>query len=285
MKIAAFAKINLTLDITGVREDGYHLLEMIMQSVSLCDIITLSENEGGISLSVSDVSLPSDESNIAYRAAQLFYQNANLSPRVHIDIEKNIPAAAGLGGGSADAAAVLAGLNIMNDSPLNREKLLEIGLSLGADVPFCIVGGTAKAQGIGEKLTDLPDLPDCALVIIKACDKPSTGQMYRTIDSLPPVHPDNEKVLSALYAGDIDAISHTLGNSFDPAWYDTLAERARKALLDAGAIGACLSGSGPSVFGIFKTADAAQLAIENLQKEYDNIHIALPERTGIRIIG
>lgn len=285
MKLKAYAKINLTLDCTGVRSDGYHLLKMIMQSVGLCDEVTLRQNAGGITLTCNNAALPTNEKNIAYAAAARFYEAAGITPAVDIHIEKRIPAAAGVGGGSADAAAVLYGLNRMHDRPLSEEKLAEVALTLGADVPFCLSGGTALAEGIGEKLVPLPDMPHCGLVLIKPCDKPSTGAMYGALDALAtPFHPNTDGAISALGSGDLAALADTFGNSFDPVWQGEATEMAKADLMNAGAIGASLSGSGPTVFGIFKDIALAKSAADALREKYDLLYVAAPVNCGVEII-
>lgn len=288
LRIEAFAKINLTLDIAARREDGYHELLMIMQSVGLSDTVTLEKGEG-ISADCGDFACR-DEDNIACTAAALFYRAVAKPPEVKITIDKRIPTAAGLGGGSADAAAVLVGLNQMYGEPFTIDMLCEIGLKAGADIPFCITGGTALVGGIGEKLTSLRPMPDCGIVIIKPCEKPSTGEMYRRADCCESlIHPDTGAALEAIEAGDLVRICGLLGNSFDSAWRRDAADRsniideAKAELESSGAIAASLSGSGPSVFGIFENLESAQAAVTRLAGRFPLIFAAGPKSTGCEI--
>lgn len=284
MKFKAYAKINLTLDVTGRREDGYHNLCMIMQSVSLADTVELAKNAGGITLDMGESALPCDERNVAYAAAQLFYKKAEIQPEISIKIEKNIPEAAGLGGGSADAAAVLYGLNEMYGRPFDITALSEIALSLGADVPFCLTGGTALAEGIGEKLTALNPMPDCGILLVKPGEKPSTGEMYRAIDSadLPP-HPDNGGMLAGVESGSLTDVCRCLGNSFDAVWRNDDLHVAKERIRSTGAMGVSLSGSGPTLFGIFPTLKSAQEAHETVKPDYPVSFAVSPVNCGVKI--
>ena len=211
--IEARAKINLTLDVTGKREDGYHLVEMVMQSVDLHDDVRVTVVRGekkprGIVLSCSLPFLPTDERNLAYRAAELFYKETGVPLETcEIFIEKRIPIAAGLAGGSTDAAAVLRALNELHDTGLSRDRLCEMGLKLGADVPYCLIGGTMLAEGIGEKLTQLADMPHCYVVLCKPPFAVSTREVYQEIDSVPLTQrPDTEGMKQALENGDYQGV-------------------------------------------------------------------------------
>lgn len=285
MKLKAYAKINLTLDAVGVRKDGYHLLRMIMQSVSLYDEVVLHANRGGIVLQTNDATLPTDEKNIAYAAAARFFAAAGIAPAVDLYIEKRIPAAAGLGGGSADAAAVLLGLNRLHGFVLDADALAALALTLGADVPFFLRGGTALAEGIGERLTPLAPMPSCALVLIKPCDKPSTGAMYAALDALAqPLHPDTDGAIAALRAGEMQTLCRTLGNAFAPIWAGTATDGAQADLMRQGALGTGLSGSGPTVFGVFADVCAAQRAADALSDSYSQIFVAQPTPCGVEMV-
>lgn len=257
--IAANAKINLTLDITGRRSDGYHEIESVMQSVSLADTVSIAK-AGGVAVSCSDARLSGD-GNLAARAAQLFFDATGVRGGADIYIEKRIPVAAGLGGGSADAAAVIVGLNRLYDTRLPVEALCEIGLRAGADVPFCIVGGTMLVRGIGEVMSPLPPLPDCYLVIAKTGEKSSTASLYAQYDkSGAKVRPDNGAMRAAIESGNIKTVAAGLCNVFEELVPQSRPLKAK--MLECGALGASLSGSGPSVFGIFesekKAADCAK---------------------------
>ena len=183
MKIKANAKINLTLDVLGKRDDGYHLIDSVFQSVSLGDIVTVNKCDV-IRVDCTDSTI-CDESNIAYKAAKMLKDEFNLPGGISIQLKKVIPVAAGMAGGSSDAAAVLVALNKLYETNLSEDELCEIGLSVGADVPFCIIGGTARVGGIGEKMEKLPDMPQCAIIIIKHGQKLSTADMYRQVDAYP----------------------------------------------------------------------------------------------------
>ena len=270
LKIAAHAKINLTLYITGKREDGYHTLNTIMQSLSLADIITLElNNTGVISVECDNHELAGDR-NLAYKAAYSFLSVLNEKKiGVRIFIEKHIPLAAGLGGGSADAAAVLAGLNLLFHEPLTINELLTLALPLGADVPFCLVGGTCLATGIGEKLQSLPDCPDWKVLLIKPCDKASTGEMYQKYDEnngLSAV--ENCVIIDGIGAKDLALVAKNLYNDFQPLYEGQAVSDALLALKNNGALGASLSGSGPTVFGLFDDELCSMSAFEQLKQTY-----------------
>lgn len=276
MRLRANAKINLTLDITGKRSDGYHLLDSVMQSVSLCDKITV-EKAQDISVRCSDGGICGD-ANIAFTAAREFFSAVGISGGADIYIEKHIPQAAGLGGGSADAAAVLTALDRLYGTRLDRGKLCKIALKIGADVPFCLFGGTKRVTGVGENLEDIRTSYGCAFVLLKYRTKLSTGDMYRKTDSAPLLPPCTGKMLRSLEDGDIFKISESLGNAFLSVC-DISAESA--VLERAGALGTGLSGSGPTVFGIFENADFAKAAEKRLKKAGFEAYFALPEANGL----
>ncbi len=248
--LRANAKLNLTLGIRGLRPDGFHELESVMQSVDLCDRVELRlASEPGVRLRCSEKALETPE-NLAARAAALFFTQAGLAAGAEIALAKNIPAAAGLAGGSADAAAVLAGLNLLCGAPFAPEKLAELGALLGADVPFCLRGGTLLARGKGERLEAAPALPPCRVLLCRRGEKSSTGALYKSYDESPaPAQPDTAALLAALRAGALPEIAPLCGNAFAPLVPQSA--RLREELLAAGALGACLSGSGPTVFGLF----------------------------------
>jgi len=275
VELEAFAKINLGLDVLSRREDGYHLLRTVMQTVDLCDRITIRrEAEKGIRLSCDLPSLPADEKNLAYRAAALLQDIYRLPGGVGIGLKKNIPMAAGLAGGSADAAAVLRGMNRLYDLGLTREELEKHASKLGADVPFCISGGTVLAEGIGEKLTVLPDIPDCAVVIVKPDFDVSTAEAFRDLHAelLPEsIHPDMDSVLSAIRAGDVPKAARSMGNILETVTerkYPVIGEIKRE-MKKAGAWGALMSGSGSSVFGLFPDRALALGYCETYQNKTD----------------
>ena len=264
------AKINLSLDITGKRPDNYHTLDSIFQTVSVYDKLEIALTDGeGISLKCDNSAVPCDESNLAYRAAEAFLQSAGMQANVSIRLEKHIPSGAGMGGGSADAAGVLYGLNLLTEKNYSNPELREIGVKLGADVPFLLLGGTARAQGIGEELTSLKPLPEIPLVILKGTEGISTPVAYRAIDALEhPVHPDTDAVLKAVENQDIELLCQNCANLFEAVTECQDVSRAEKALLKHGAQCAVMTGSGAAVFGIFRNLETAQACAEQLQQDF-----------------
>ncbi len=280
MKLRANAKINLTLDICGKREDGYHLLDSIMQSISLCDIVTVDKSVD-ITVNCSDSSL-GGEQNIAIKAAKKFFEFTGIKGGADIYIEKNIPKAAGLGGGSADAAAVIVGLNEVYQTELDTTKLCDIGLSVGADVPFCIVGGTARVSGIGECIKSIEPMPYAAFVLSLAGEKQSTADMYRKIDNDPLCWnicstPD---MLVAIGNGDIAEVSNKLSNVFATVCEHTA---LKTVFQNTHPLGVSLSGSGPTVFAVYGDLPSAQTAQRQLEKENIKAYIAETADKGIEI--
>ncbi|MBQ4617586.1 MAG: 4-(cytidine 5'-diphospho)-2-C-methyl-D-erythritol kinase [Clostridia bacterium] len=265
--VNAPAKVNLTLNIDGVREDGYHLLSSVFQTVSLSDVVTITRTEeSGIRLLMSDPLLPCDARNTAYRAAVLFFDYIDKTPCVDIYVEKRIPQQAGLGGGSADAAGVLVGLNALFDAHLSMETLCAIGEKVGADVPFCIVGGTALVTGIGERIEPLPYLEGCPMVIAKPSVGVSTKEAYAAVDAVQTTSTDNDAMCRSIAASDIEAVGALLDNAFEQA----LAIPEVRELLDLmsrhSPYGCTMSGSGSAVFGLFRTDEQADLCAEALRQ-------------------
>ncbi|MCR5031893.1 MAG: 4-(cytidine 5'-diphospho)-2-C-methyl-D-erythritol kinase [Lachnospiraceae bacterium] len=266
----ANAKINLTLDVTGKRPDGYHLVEMVMQSVELGDTVRIQKTPGtGICLKMKGCDLPEDQDNIAYRAAQ-----ALKIADVTIEIEKHIPIAAGMAGGSTDAAAVLLGCNELFELGYSSEELCDLGLKLGADVPFCILGGTMLAEGIGEKLTKLPPftLPDGAVILLARPEAPvSTREVYQKLDAVcPKDHPDTAGMVQALREGDYTGVAARLQNVLEEVTIPMhpVIGRIKEIMKQCGADGALMSGSGPTVFGLFSSEEAARAALTRIREEH-----------------
>ncbi len=287
MKITlkAAAKLNLTLDVTAKRHDGYHELRSIMQSVGLFEEVTLEENNSGaITISCDKAGVPCDESNIAVKCADAYFKAAKSECRgLHIDIHKNIPMQAGLAGGSADGAAVLFGLNAMHKA-FTPEQLRTIGASVGADIPFCLLGGTALAEGIGEKLTVLEDIPDCAFVIVKPQIGISTAQAYKAVDSHGMnMNPSTDIMLKSMTSpADIAAKLH---NDFEAALsLDEVRSACSHLLKQNGCLGAQMTGSGSAVFGIFDDEDKARAAKSSLKTIYPFAMAVKPCDSGIEII-
>lgn len=256
-KLNAYAKLNLYLDITGRRDDGYHLLETVMQSISLADEVTVVVSVGnGITLSVSREDIPTDDRNTAFRAAELFLEKAGASGSVCIDIEKRIPSGAGMGGGSADAAAVLKALNTAFGEPLSESELLGIAAQVGADVPFCLIGGTKLCRGIGEQMSDIPVTEGVFLVVKPEFGCP-TGEAYRKYDESPlEIHGGLERFTAGLpgnYAPEMYSV-------FQKLYSDRRIEDICARLTALGAKGAMLTGSGSAVFGVFDNEAKAKRA-------------------------
>lgn len=270
----AYAKINLTLDITGKRDDGYHDIYSIMQSVSLHDEVKISLNTGkDWSVHCTDAQVPCDCRNLSMQAAKLFFAETGIDPNgISIHIENMIPAQAGIGGGSADAAAVLRSLNAHYGSVFSTHALADLGARIGSDVPFCVVCGTAIAEGRGERLRKLPDMPACHIVICKppvSCSTPILYQMYDEKNVIP-AHPDPDSMLRAISTGDISGIAGNLYNVFEPIVLDNYGI-VREVLADmnrAGALGSRMSGSGSSVYGIFDNTSRAEKAADFLAEKY-----------------
>lgn len=274
--LRAFAKINLSLDVLGTMENGYHEVKMVMQTVSLFDNVELTKIDDGISVECSVRFLPTNSDNLAYRAAEAFFAQTGIKGGVKIYLKKHIPIGAGLAGGSSNAAAVLKGLNMLYSANLSTKQLCDIGTMLGADVPYCIIGGTRLAEGIGEKLSPLPRLPFCHVVLVKPAFSISTKWAYANIDACTNlVHPPTDKLIEALKQGDLKGVCKNMGNVLEDvsiAHYPIL-QNVKQELMDLGAIGAQMSGSGPTVFGIFEDEEKARNAKEILWKKYKTVYV------------
>ena len=278
MNVKAHAKLNLTLDILRKREDGYHDLQMVMQSISLCDdlIVIPAEGEGAMTTNLSY--LPADGRNLAQLAAAAFREATGLGGEVDIAIEKNIPVCAGMGGGSSDAAAVLRAMNELTGAGLSAAELAKIGERVGSDVPYCVMGGTALAEGRGEILTPLPSLPHCWVAVYKPSFPVSTPQLFSKVDVRKIVRrPDTAGLLAALEIGDLTGVARRMYNVFE----DVMEPRRRgeidsikAAMIDCGALGASMSGSGPTVFGLFACREEAQAACDRLGELYKNVFLS-----------
>lgn len=255
------AKINLTLDVLGKRPDGYHEVEMVMQSIDLYDRLEFSPGTGGISLTVEGSGVPPGEDNLVYRAAELIRSYCKVKAGAHIRLIKAIPVAAGLGGGSADAAATLATLNNIWGMGLSLSELMLLGEQLGADIPFCLLGGTALARGKGEKLEQLPPCPQLGLVLVNPPFGVSTASVYRAFSpGTAAKRPDNRAMVKAIGEGKVSAIVENLCNVLEPVTAKMHPEIAsiKEKLGEAGALGALMSGSGPTVFGLAENLEAAR---------------------------
>ncbi len=285
--VDAAAKVNLSLAILGRLPNGYHELAMVMQSVSLYDTVTVETlpKGGGRVLTCDAKGVPCDERNIAWRAADAFFAAAGLPPvPLAIRIQKRIPSEAGLGGGSADGAAVLAALQYLYREPLSADKLLEAGLSVGADIPFCLTGGTALAKGVGEKLTPLPPLPDCTLLLAKPKAGVSTAAAYAAYDRADgSISPDPAALIAALSEGDLSKIAAKMENVFEALVPLPDVAKLREMILSCGALGSRMSGSGSAVFGIFADHAAAAACKSECEKRGLWAAIARPVHKGVTI--
>ena len=282
MEISANAKINLTLDILRRREDGYHDLQMVMQSVSLADELTVTPAQGGVGTAVSDLHfLPTGGKNLAQMAAAAFRQAVGAGGEVDVSIRKHVPVCAGLAGGSADAAAVLHAMNRLTGAGLSPVELAKIGERVGSDVPFCVLGGAALAQGRGELLTPLAPLPPCHIVICKPPFSISTPQLFGRVNVRKIVRrPDTAGVAAALEAGDLAGVARRMYNVFEDVLEPRrLAEinEIKSVLIDCGALGASMSGSGPSVFGLFEDEARARDACARLRESYRDVFVCAPQ--------
>lgn len=279
ISLRAMAKINLSLDVVGERPDGYHDLRMIMQSVRLCDQVSVSPTRApGVRMKTNLPYLPVDRGNLAVRASQLMIEEYGISSGVFITLDKHIPVAAGLAGGSSDAAAVLVAMNLLFDLRLGEEKLRELGLRLGADVPFCIMRGTALAEGVGEVLTPLPSLPACRVLIAKPDIHVSTKEVFgqlRMTENI--VHPDTDAQTEAVRRGDLGGICSLCGNVLETVTasrYPVIGA-IKETMTRNGALVSMMSGSGPSVFGIFDDDLKAEKAEKALREWKDASFVCL----------
>ena len=277
----AFAKINLTLDVLDKRDDGYHDLKSVMQTISIRDDIEIDIDTGKPwELQCSMEGIPTDSRNLAWKAAEVFFNaTGKTCDGLTIRITKRIPTQAGLGGGSADAAAVLRALNKYYGMPLSIFALAELGAQVGSDVPFCTVCGTAMVEGRGERLRKLPDMPDCFFVVCKPDFSASTPELYKKLDeSVIARHPDNQAMESALLAGDLQKVCENIWNVFDPVvTQDHLEINYIKSIFNTyGAVGYQMTGSGSAVFGIVTDFEYAAVICNMLKDNYPMVYIAKP---------
>jgi len=277
----AYAKLNLSLDVLSRMDDGYHSMLMVLQTADFCDDLCIEASKGeGISLKTNLCYLPCDERNIAFRAADLFLRHAGITGyHISIEIDKRIPICAGLGGGSADGAAVLRALNSLFKTDIPCQELEFLAEQLGSDVPFCVAGGTALATGRGCTLEALPEIPDCRFVICKPAFSVSTPELFSRLDCRKiKCRPDTSGMIDALTAGSLAGVARRMYNVFEPvlvAGADRIAE-IKESLLDSGALGTVMTGTGSAVFGIFSDDDTAARAIANCPDEYGQCFAAKP---------
>lgn len=277
MKVKAYAKINISLDIVGKREsDGYHLLRMIMQNIDLYDEIEIVKQSKGITIKSNKEYLPTDDKNLAYKAAQLFKDEFGIDEGVYITIKKNIPVAAGLAGGSTDGAAVLKVMNKIFEVNASEAKLMELGVKLGADFPYCIKGGTALCEGIGEDITELKPFRDKIVLIVKPPFGVSTKQVYKEFDITKVVnHPKTEELIKAMENDDLEFIGENMKNLLENVTLKKhkILVSIKEEMKSMGAVGAMMSGSGPTIFAIFDDMLKAQMCFERMRKKYEDTFI------------
>ncbi len=277
----AFAKLNLTLDVLGKREDGYHNIKSIMQTISIRDDVEIDVGTGEPwTLECTQEGIPTDERNLAWKAAKVYCDGLKKDPNgLTIRITKRIPSGAGMGGGSADAAAVLRALNRHYGNPLSILALAELGAQVGSDVPFCVLCGTAMCEGRGELLRKLPDMPDCVFVVCKPEFSVSTPELYKKIDQVAiPKHPDHMAMESALLAGDAAKVADLIYNVFDPVvTADHLEINYIKSICNSyGALGMQMTGSGSAVYAIMPSFEYAAVVCNMLKDNYPHVFIAKP---------
>jgi len=277
MKIKAYGKINIALEVVGKREDGYHLLRMIMQNIDLYDLIELNEKRSNdITIECNKPYVPKDDRNLAYKAARLFMDTYKINRGIHIDIVKNIPVAAGLAGGSTNAAAVLKALNEMFDVGASEQDLMDLGVKLGADIPYCIKGGTCLCEGIGEKISELKSFKDKILVLVKPPFGVSTKDVYGAID----INKIFKKVLvneliEAIEKDDLLFVTKNMKNHLENVTLrrHPLIIKIKEDMIKMGSIGSMMSGSGPTVFGFFDDMLKAQSCYERMKKQFNDVFI------------
>lgn len=277
MKKKAYGKINIALDVVGKREDGYHLLKMIMQTVDLYDVVEVNKNERNeIRLSCNKPFIPTDERNLAYKAARLFKEHFSISQGVDIYIQKNIPMSAGMAGGSTDAAAVLKLMNQVFEINAPIEELRELGVRIGADVPYCIEGGTALCEGIGEKITELKSFKDKILVLVKPPFGVSTKEVYGNLDiSKIFKHVRVDELIEAMERNDLNYVCENMKNVLENVTLrkHKILREIKEDMVNYGAIGAMMSGSGPTVFAFFEDMLMAQRCYDGMKKKFKDVFI------------
>lgn len=282
LRIKAAAKLNFSLDILGIRPDGYHEMDMVMQTIDLFDDVELSKAG---TISVFSGGSPDGPENLAWKAAEAFFRAAKCSGGARIRLTKRIPAQAGMAGGSADAAAVLIGLNALYDARLSPEALRDAGLSVGADVPYCLIGGTARVRGIGEIVEPMPPFLSGYLVVAKPATGISTAEAFRRFDRAENLrHPDIAALLSVMEKGQLDALSLFMENVLEQSEQNETVETLRQELLKNGALAARMTGSGSAVFGLFSEKEAASRCAVALAGENRQIFVTKPYPKGITLL-
>lgn len=276
MKIKAYGKVNISLDVVGKREDGYHLLSMIMQNIDLYDEIEVEKQECGIILECNKSYVPVDNRNLAYKAAEIFKERYDIVDGVKINIEKNIPVSAGLAGGSTDAAAVLKVMNKLFNVNATEEELMKLSLKLGADIPYCIHGGTALCEGIGEIITPIKPFRDKIVVLVKPAFGVSTKEVYKNFN-LEKVkqHPKTAEIINAIENDDLNFVASNMKNLLENVTLrkHKILIKIKEEMNACGAINSMMSGSGPTVFAFFDDMLKAQRCFEKMKKKYSDVFI------------
>lgn len=270
-KIKAYGKINLGLDVIRKLESGYHEVRMVMQTVGIYDELTFEKIENGIEITTDTAELPTNENNLIYKAARLMKEKYHIQEGIHIHLQKNIPIAAGMAGGSTDAAATMKGISRMFGLDISLLELMKMGVEIGADVPYCVIGGTALAEGIGEKLTPLELAPECYVLVAKPDISVSTKYVYEHLDMAAiEQHPDIDGMVEAIGIGSLQGILDRMENVLEtvtiPAY--PVIHELKQRMKELGAVNSLMSGSGPTVFGIFLEKRAAQMALDQLDQEH-----------------
>lgn len=286
IRLKARAKINLGLDVIGLLDNGYHEVRMVMQTVGMYDRIIIEKSKvPGIEITANIPYIPLNESNLMYKAADMLIKEFDIKEGVKMDLNKFIPVAAGMAGGSTDAASVLFGMNKIFDLGLSTKALMERGVSIGADVPYCVMRGTALAEGIGEKLSKLSPMPDCSILIAKPPINVSTKLVYTELDSAEcKEHPDIDGIIDGLNRGDLGDIAQKMGNVLEGVTIPMhpVIDSIKKDMIEHGAINAMMSGSGPTVFGIFEDAKDARKCLEFIREKGDAKQVFTTEPFNIR---
>jgi len=276
MLVKAYGKINISLDIVGKREDGYHLLKMIMQNVDLYDSMSFQKCNKGINISCNKPYIPTDEKNLVYKAAKLFMDTYDIDEGVNIYLKKNIPVAAGMAGGSTDAAAVFKTLRQLFEIDIDDKELMDLGVQIGADVPYCIMGGTALCEGIGDIITPLASFKNQILVLVKPNFGVSTKEVYRNLDiSKIFKHPDTDAVIKAMKEEKLEDVCSNMKNLLENVTlrkYPVL-KRIKEDMIRMGAVGAMMSGSGPTIFAFFDDMLKAQKCYDKFKIQYKEVYI------------
>jgi len=276
MLVKAYGKINISLDVVGKREDGYHLLKMIMQNVDLYDSMSFEKCNKGINISCNKPYIPTDERNLVYKAAKLFMETYNISEGINIYLKKNIPVAAGMAGGSADAAAVFKALKQVFKIDVDDNELMNLGVKIGADVPYCIMGGTALCEGIGDIITPLAPFKNHILVLVKPNFGVSTKEVYKNLDiSKIFKHPDTESLIKAMEEENLADVCNSMKNLLENVTlrkYPVL-KRIKEDMVKMGAMGSMMSGSGPTIFAFFDDMLKAQRCYDKFKTQYKEVYI------------